>query len=1218
MIKSNFGWGRLKFFKIFSFLFLLGLSAYCTCASADVSERVRCSPAPFPPIEKTIEKTNDIFDLIWRHEEKGALEKLEQILKAGIDLNSLKDKDKLGGCSPMANAVFATSANPNLSSYSDIRKHRYDHVPLLLKYGANVKRACSERQGETPLHFAAKKGDINLIYLLVENGADVNARDSMGRTPLFYVFTGNPEAANLLLYLGADVEAVGGNRTILEAAVDYTDPRIMEILLQHGADPLYMGQRALLYAKERFKDSPSRCLALMEHYQKLCEEFLKTHPNGKPFFSPPPKPAKQLLPEKIDPSLVTAVKAGDLEQAKELLAQTKEPNVVSTEGDMPLHLAIKAARVEIVKLLLENGAMVDLRNADGQPPIVLAKDSPEMIQLLLEHGARVDRLGPYGQTALQGSQNIQAMELLLKNGADINREANFGFTPLWSAVASKDNAKVEFLLARGANVNIQSEDGNTPLHQAVTDKNQALVELLLSKGANPNLKSMLGFTPYDVAVSQAEPDLIALLSKSGGQYGDKEKVIRQAIQASSVPFVEKLLNEGVSPDLDLDKNSPLLLQAVYAYPQNKEMLRLLIARGATVKFTDGNQRSLLHLIQDPEILELLLQKGLDANAVDDQRNTPLHIAASRADVEAVRVFLKYKAFSNARDGSGLTPLERALRGPQDQRPACGPPPDFAIETPKYLATISLLLEAGADTTGLLKADFSKAPYYFYFGGDLAKENKHFLDQALQLIRDSKFPVAKKIKPKITQAGYEIPKEDIQIVFRMVSERFMNKNEVVRYKTGKDLELICNIPVLEAAQALFKANPGFAKTFPDFLNSLRMFSPLDQGEINGVQVFPRREFQGYTLLHMAAYYNDNPLMRELIAAGADPNLRDRVGNTPLHYTVRGEAFDSANYLASIQSLIDAGVNINAVNDRRESALFLSTGRFDLDLNLIKMFMGKGADMTVKNSEGKTLVDVLNISRRTAFEYKADYPIVLQEYNELIATLGSKGIKPGIVRFNEISGEINFDNSGPDENTPLSKAILENNKNKVEDLIKSGANVNEPCRGGGPLMTAVYTGNLEIAKLLVESGANIHFTIRRQTIISAALSQGRDDLVDPLIKLGAKPTSSDLYSMMSRSSLSQKGQETLQGLLDQGISPNVCNEEGNSLLYEAAWRGSPEAVEILVRNGARVDYCSQDPREIARQENKKEILELLDAQPETGRSIRGLLEDIRHKTPDCRSD
>ncbi len=144
-----------------------------------------------------------------------------------------------------------------------ISGHR-DAIGLFLRRGANVNKPDSF--GRTPLFYAFSPGKEDILRLLVERGAQVNVRDRSGRTALYYPISyGYPDAVSYLLANRADARIVDleGN-TPLHWAIPNTDfrlgetaygiafednpyvrYRILEILLEHGADPDARNRRGL-------------------------------------------------------------------------------------------------------------------------------------------------------------------------------------------------------------------------------------------------------------------------------------------------------------------------------------------------------------------------------------------------------------------------------------------------------------------------------------------------------------------------------------------------------------------------------------------------------------------------------------------------------------------------------------------------------------------------------------------------------------------------------------------------------------------------------------------------------------------------------------------------------------------------------------------------------------------------------------------------------------
>ena len=116
-----------------------------------------------------------------------------------------------------------------------VGEHYFDMARLLIANGANVN--AKNDSGTTPLHLAAYP---EMVEILVAKGADLESRDSSGSTPL-HAATEHPELIEVmekLLELGADVNARNNfGQTALDIAVSREEGDKIELLEQRGARP---------------------------------------------------------------------------------------------------------------------------------------------------------------------------------------------------------------------------------------------------------------------------------------------------------------------------------------------------------------------------------------------------------------------------------------------------------------------------------------------------------------------------------------------------------------------------------------------------------------------------------------------------------------------------------------------------------------------------------------------------------------------------------------------------------------------------------------------------------------------------------------------------------------------------------------------------------------------------------------------------------------------
>lgn len=147
-----------------------------------------------------------------------------------------------------------------------------------------------------------------------------------------------------------------------------------------------------------------------------------------------PSPALAQFSESY--KFLEAVKKKEGQDVTDMLAEGSSSLINTrdlTSGESALHLVTKRRDSTWMQFLIAKGANVNIRDAKGATPLVLASNLGfiEGVELLVKHGARVDEGNIAGETPLIGAvhnRNIELMRILLKAGANPDRADNSGRT----------------------------------------------------------------------------------------------------------------------------------------------------------------------------------------------------------------------------------------------------------------------------------------------------------------------------------------------------------------------------------------------------------------------------------------------------------------------------------------------------------------------------------------------------------------------------------------------------------------------------------------------------------------------------------------------------------------------------------------------------------------------------------------------------------------------
>src|SRR5216683_7211684 len=277
-------------------------------------------------------------------------------------------------CTPLHAAIF----NGNI-----------DIMRLLLEHGADATAFPVNFYGistpQSPLHEATRRGRLDMMELLLDNHADVNVQDRRGRTQLFEASLGGDlEVAQLLLRHGAasDTHDVDG-WTPLMAAAHNGHSDIVHLLLQRNA------------AVDSSENGGWTSLAITSQFGHLDIVRLLLESGA----------AVDSCDENGWTPLAVASRHGHPDIVHLLLQSGAAADSSDNDGWTPLAVASRHGHPDIVHLLLQSGTSVDSRNNDGDTPLAIASQHghPEIVRLLLQNGAAVGSRTDNGLTPSGGA-----------------------------------------------------------------------------------------------------------------------------------------------------------------------------------------------------------------------------------------------------------------------------------------------------------------------------------------------------------------------------------------------------------------------------------------------------------------------------------------------------------------------------------------------------------------------------------------------------------------------------------------------------------------------------------------------------------------------------------------------------------------------------------------------------------------------------------------------
>ena len=509
-------------------------------------------------------------------------------------------------------------------------------IDLMLKKGYPVSSNPNNKpNSDTPLHVAIETEDFDIVGMLLQNGAPLEATSHDGQTPLhFAVKSKQKNLVTRLLEYGADWRAVDDRgKTMLHLAVE---------------------QGTRCWNGERSNNTGTREII------EILEMFLskRMDVNGRT--------------KNGETALHVAVRHGMKEVAAYLLLRGADIHACDDMDNGVIHMVIMAPndkylsefeqrkkdieKADLVEWLISKGARADVRNHDQKSPLQLAA---EYGQMRIQSRLHIILCPDVFDRSLGCKRTELVVQLMVKMRAegDINVDVNFNVGA--SAKGDKQTRIIYALLMNFEDVN----DHDMLLHIAIDaciDKDidyQDLTVSLIDKAANVKIKNVNNVAPLHLAAKYKYKQLL-----------------------------EYLLDHGI--DVNLCSNDGYNALHFLCSEQNctnirdeANMVRLLVSKGCNVHARTKEGLTALHIASQSgsySIVEALLQHGADVDCTVNNGITPLHFASMLGRHEVVETLLKHGADVNSAEDSDLsTPLHVAVQN-------------------EHHVAVNLLLRSGAD------------------------------------------------------------------------------------------------------------------------------------------------------------------------------------------------------------------------------------------------------------------------------------------------------------------------------------------------------------------------------------------------------------------------------------------------------------------------------------------------------------------------------------------